>query len=94
VSEQDVRTRTRAYLHVRHPSRERYEITLVTGDRYSRDQFYGQLFSSSGICLKRMVIRPNTAVRVDLSDFTRGIYILKIANEAGDIVLTRKLPAY
>jgi hypothetical protein len=97
ASEQDVRMRdgrTRAYLRVRHPSRDLYDITLVTGDRHTRDQFYGQLFSSSGIRVKRMDIRPNTATQIDLTTFSRGIYILKITNKAGDTIMARKLLAY
>jgi hypothetical protein len=95
--EQDVQTenrRTRAHLQVRHPSRERYDITLVTGDRHTRGPFYGQLFSSSGMYLKRVSIKPNVVTQIDLTGFSRGIYILKITNGAGDAIFTRKLLAY
>lgn len=81
-------------LRVRHPSRDQYEVTLVTGDRPSRDRFYAQLINSRGICVQRMNIQPFKAVQIDLSVFAKGVFILKVSNGRGDILLTKKLLAY
>jgi hypothetical protein len=44
--------------------------------------------------LKRVSIKPNVVTQIDLTGFSRGIYILKITNGAGDAIFTRKLLAY
>ncbi|MGG7663292.1 glycoside hydrolase family 9 protein [Dyadobacter sp. BHUBP1] len=81
-------------LRVAHPARELYEITLFTGEKERGAPYHVGVFDLRGHMVRRFGIRPGIALQLNVSSFTKGVYILKIRNRLGEPVADRKILVY